>query len=130
VRRAGRDVTIVALAACVQHALAAADSLAAEGVDAEVVDPRTLVPLDRETIFASVSKTGRLVIADPEHKTSSFAAEIAALAAEECWEALRAPIRRVCTPDVQVPFSPALERGLYPDAEKIAAAARSTLATR
>ena len=129
-RREGRDVTIVALAACVGHALRAADALAADGISAEVIDPRTLVPFDRETVFRSLAKTGRLVIADPAHKTTSFAAEIAALAAEECWGALRAPIRRVCTPDVQIPFSPALEHLLYPDAEKIAAAARSITSAR
>ncbi len=123
-RRPGRDVTIVALAACVGHALRAAEMLAAEGLSAEVLDPRTLVPFDREALFSSVAKTGRLVIADPAHKTGSAAAEIAALVAEEIFDSLRAPIRRVCTPDVQIPFSPALEAGLYPDAEKIAAAAR------
>jgi pyruvate dehydrogenase E1 component beta subunit len=130
IRREGRDVTIVALAACVGHALRAAEALAADGISAEVIDPRTLVPFDRDALFRSLSKTGRLVIADPAHKTTSFAAEIAALAAEECFDALRAPIRRVCTPDVQIPFSPALEHLLYPDAEKIAAAARQTLGAK
>jgi pyruvate dehydrogenase E1 component beta subunit len=67
------------------------------------------------------------VIADPAHRTNGAAAEIAALVGEECWDALRGPIRRVCTPDVQIPFSPPLERLLYPDAEKIAAAARLAL---
>jgi pyruvate dehydrogenase E1 component beta subunit len=123
-------VTIVALAACVGHALRAADVLAAEGIAAEVIDPRTLVPFDAETIFQSVAKTGRLVIADPAHRTASFAAEIAARAAEECWDSLRGPIRRVCTPDVQIPFSPALEPALYPSAEKIAAAARLAVGVR
>jgi pyruvate dehydrogenase E1 component beta subunit len=130
VRREGRDVTIVALAACVGHALHAADALAEEGIAAEVIDPRTLVPFDGETVFRSIAKTGRLVIADPAHRTTSFAAEIAARAAEECWDALRAPIRRVCTPDVQIPFSPALEPALYPSAETIAAAARIAVGAR
>ncbi len=129
-RREGRDVTIVALAACVGHALQAADALAGEGVSAEVIDPRTLVPFDREAVFRSVAKTGRLVIADPAHKTASFAAEIGAQVADECFDALRAPIRRVCTPDVQIPYSPALEQTLYPDAEKIAAAVRSVTSSR
>lgn len=129
-RREGRDVTIVALAACVGHALRAADALAADGISAEVLDPRTLVPFDREALFASVAKTGRLVIADPAHRTNGAAAEIAALVAEERFDALKAPIRRVCTPDVQIPFSPALERGLYPDAEQIAAAARRAVGER
>jgi pyruvate dehydrogenase E1 component beta subunit len=129
-RREGRDVTIVALAACVGHALQAADALAGEGVSAEVIDPRTLVPFDREAVFRSVAKTGRLVIADPAHKTASFAAEIGAQVADECFDALRAPIRRVCTPDVQIPYSPALEHTLYPDAAKIAAAVRSVTSSR
>jgi pyruvate/2-oxoglutarate/acetoin dehydrogenase E1 component len=130
VRREGRDVTIVALAACVGHALRAADALAAEGISAEVIDPRTLVPFDRKAVFQSVAKTGRLVVADPAHKTTSFAAEISALVAEECFDALRAPIRRVCTPDVQIPFSPVLEHTLYPDAAKIADAARRAVGAR
>lgn len=130
IRREGSDVTIVALAACVGHALRAAGALAAEGISAEVIDPRTLVPFDREAVFRSVAKTGRLVIADPAHKTNGFAAEIAALVAEDCFDALRAPIRRVCTPDVQIPFSPALEHTLYPDAAKIAAAARLAVGAR
>jgi len=124
IRREGRDLTLVALAACVGHALRAADALAADGISAEVLDPRTLVPFDKDALFKSVAKTGRLVIADPAHRTNGAAAEIAALVAEECFDALRAPIRRVCTPDVQIPFSPALEHRLYPDAERIAAAAR------
>jgi pyruvate/2-oxoglutarate/acetoin dehydrogenase E1 component len=129
-RREGRDVTVVALAACVGHALHAASALEAEGISAEVLDPRTLVPFDRDALFASVAKTGRLVIADPAHKTNGAAAEIAALVAEECFDALRAPIRRVCTPDVQIPYSPPLERTLFPDAERIAAAARLAVGAR
>jgi 2-oxoisovalerate dehydrogenase E1 component len=124
VRRRGRDVTVVGISANAGHALAAAEQLGGEGIDVEVIDPRTLVPLDTTTILESVARTGRLVIADAAHRTCSAASEIAALAAEEVFESLRAPVVRVTTPDVQIPFSPALERPLYPDAERIAAAVR------
>ncbi|MCA9513235.1 MAG: transketolase C-terminal domain-containing protein [Myxococcota bacterium] len=127
IRREGGDVTIVALAGCVPLALEAADALAAEGIAAEVLDPRTLVPFDRDALVRSVAKTGRLVVADPAHRTGSAAAEIAAIAAEEAFAHLRAPVRRVCTPDVQVPFSPPLEAQLYPTAERIAGAAREVV---
>jgi pyruvate/2-oxoglutarate/acetoin dehydrogenase E1 component len=122
--REGDDVTVVALASALREALAAAEVLAAEGISAEVLDPRTVVPLDRSAILRSVHKTGRLVVADPAHRTCGAAAEIAALAAEEAWDALRAPVARVTTPDVPIPFSPALERGLYPSRDAIADAAR------
>lgn len=127
VRREGTDVTVVAFAATVREALAAADTLAGEGVSVEVVDPRTLVPLDRERILESVAKTGRLVVADPGHRTCGAGAEIAALVAQEGFWTLQAPIVRVSTPDIQVPFSPVLEKGLYPDAGKIAAAVRQVM---
>ncbi len=125
--REGGDVTIVAIASALPEALAAADALAAEGVSAEVLDPRTLVPLDRAGILASVGKTGRLVVADPAHRTCGAAAEIAALVAEQAFDALRGPIQRVATPDVPIPFSPALERPLFPQRDAIADAARRTL---
>ena len=127
VRREGRDVTVVAIGRCVDYALAAAEELAAEGVSVEVVDPRTLVPLDWATILGSVEKTGRLVVVDASHRTCSAASEIAATAAEECFAALQAPPRRVTTPDVHTPFSPALEAGMYPDRVKVAAAVREVL---
>ena len=128
VKHEGNDVTLVAIAGAVPHALAAADSLAEEGISVEVVDPRTLVPMDRETIVDSVAKTGRLVVADPAHRTCSAASEIAATVAEEAFGSLRAPIRRVTMPDVHAPFSPALEPQLYPDVQKITTAIRDTLA--
>ena len=127
VRREGSDVTIVSVAGCLLHALPAAEQLAKEGISAEIVDVRSLVPLDRATILASVAKTGRLVIADYAHRTAGAAAEIAASVAEEAFGLLKAPIQRVTTPDVQIPFSPKLERPLYPNKEKIVAAVRKVL---
>ena len=124
VRRQGSDVTIVGISGAVPLALKAADALAKEGISAEVIDPRTLVPLDSKTIIESVRRTGRLVVADPAHKTCGAAAEIAAIVAEEAQDALRGPIRRVTAPNMQIPFSPVLEAELYPTADKIAAAAR------
>ncbi len=124
-RREGSDVTIVGISGSVPQAVKAAEALAADGISAEVIDPRTLVPLDTKTIVASVRKTGRLVIAEPAHRTCGAAAEIAAIVAEEAFDALRAPIKRVTAPNMQIPFSPALEGGFYPTAEKIVAAARS-----
>jgi pyruvate dehydrogenase E1 component beta subunit len=130
VARAGTDVTVVAIGDAVPAAVKAAVVLAEEGIEAEVVDPRTLVPLDKEAILASVAKTGRLVIADPAHRTCGAAAEIAAIVAEEGFDSLRGPIARVVAPDVHPPFSPALERLMYPTAERIAGAVRTGLAVR
>ena len=124
-KRPGTDVTVVAIAGSVPHALSAAATLASEGVSVEVVDPRTLVPMDWDTILGSVAKSGRLVIADPAHRTCSAASEIAATVADEAFSSLQAPIKRITTPDVNIPFSGALEGGLYPTAEKIIAAVRS-----
>jgi pyruvate dehydrogenase E1 component beta subunit len=127
VKRAGEDITIVASSLMVQKALAAAEVLAGEGISAEIVDPRTLVPLDEETILASVRKTGRLVVADECPLRCSVASEIAATVAERAWEALKAPPRRVARVDVPTPFSPPLERHIEPTTEKIADAARAAL---
>jgi acetoin:2,6-dichlorophenolindophenol oxidoreductase subunit beta len=128
VAREGHDVTVVALAGTVPLALAAAAELEREGIAVEVIDPRTLVPLDAQTILASVRKTGRLVAVDPAHRTCSAASEIAAIAAEHAFDALRAPIARVTTPDIHVPFSPALEARLFPSKQSIADAARRIVA--
>ena len=130
VRRHGDDVTVVAISGSVPLALKAADALAAEGVSVEVIDPRTLVPLDSRAIIESVRRTGRLVIADPAHRTCGAAAEISAIVAEEAYDALRAPIRRVTAPNMQIPFSPVLEAELYPTAEKIAEAVRSVCTSK
>ena len=124
IKRSGTDVTIVAVAGAVRHALDAAEQLAADSVSAEVVDLRSIVPMDRATILASVAKTGRLVVADPAHEMGSVASEVAAIVAQEGFDTLRAPILRVTTPHTHIPFSAALEKPLYPNAEKIAAAAR------
>jgi pyruvate dehydrogenase E1 component beta subunit len=127
VKRQGSDVTVVAIAGTVPLALAAAEELQTAGVSVEVVDPRTLVPLDSATILGSVEKTGRLVIADPAHRTCSAASEISALVAEDGFWSLKAPIQRVTTPASHVPFSPALEPQMYPTTEKIVQAVRRTL---
>jgi pyruvate/2-oxoglutarate/acetoin dehydrogenase E1 component len=122
--REGTDVTVVAISGAVPEAVAAAVELEAEGVSVEVIDPRTLVPLDSDTILASVGRTGRLVVADPSHRTCSAAAEISALVAEKAFGSLSAPIVRATTPDTQIPFSPALEKPLYPNRGKIVDAVR------
>jgi acetoin:2,6-dichlorophenolindophenol oxidoreductase subunit beta len=124
IKRAGSDVTIVAIASAVHHSLAAAQQLAAGGIAAEVIDLRSIVPLDRRTILESVMKTGHLVVVDPAPGTCSVASEVAATVAEMAFDSLRAPIIRLTAPDVPVPFSPALERLLYPTPERIEAAVR------
>jgi pyruvate dehydrogenase E1 component beta subunit len=101
----------------------AAERLAEDGIQAEVIDLRTLIPLDKQTILNSIAKTGRLVIAHEAPRTSGFGAEIAALAADEGFDFLKAPIRRVAAPDVPPPCSPALLKHFVPDAEKVRAAA-------
>ena len=129
VKREGSDVTVVALAFYVQESLAVADALAKEGISVEVVDPRTLVPLDIEMIRASVRKTGRLVIVDEAPATCSAASEIAAIVVEdaETFHALKAPVQRVCAAPVPVPYSPTLEQAALPDRDRIAAAIRRVL---
>ena len=129
VKRVGRDVTIVGLAYYVREALAVAEALAAEGISVEVVDPRTLVPMDVETLRASVRKTGRLVIVDEAPATCSAASEIAALIAEdpETFRVLRAPIRRVCAAPVPVPYSPPLEQAALPSRDDIKTAVYEVL---
>lgn len=122
--REGSDVTIVAIAARVGEAIRAADSLAQEGISAEVIDPRTLVPLDTETILQSIAKTGRLLVVDQGHRTCGAASEIVARVAELGFWDLQAPIMRLTAPDMQIPFSPALEQGFYPQVEQIVVAAR------
>ncbi len=124
IKREGSDVTVVATSYMVQVALEAAETLAGEGIEVEVVDPRTIVPLDRAAILDSVAKTGRLVVADEANVSCGIASEIAAIVAEEGFATLNAPIRRVARPDVPAPFSPTLEAYIAPTAEKIAAAVR------
>src|SRR6478736_5612229 len=126
------DMTVVALAWLVHEALAAAETLAAEGISVEVVDPRTLVPLDAETIRKSVRKTGRLVIADEAGPTAGFSAEVAALATEDAatFARLKAPVKRVCALQVPIPYSPVLENHVFPDRKRITAGVREVLQGR
>lgn len=124
IKRAGRDATVVATALMVRRSLAAAAILAREGIELEVVDLRTVVPMDRETVLASVRKTGRLVVACEAVRTGGSASEVVAVVAEEAFDALKAPILRVTPPDVPVPFHRALEKAYLPDADAIAAAVR------
>jgi len=119
IKREGKDVTVVATGLMVHRALAAAAKLQEKGVSIEVIDPRTLVPLDKQAIIDSVKKTGRLVIFTEECKTGSSAAEIAAIVAEEAFDHLDAPIKRVNAPDTPVPFSPVLEKFYMPDEEDL-----------
>jgi pyruvate dehydrogenase E1 component beta subunit len=119
VKREGSDVTVVAIGLMVHRALAAAAKLQEKGISIEVIDPRTLVPLDKQAIIDSVKKTGRLVIMDEEPKTGSAASEISATVAEEAFDFLDAPIKRVCAPDTPVPFSPVLEKFWMPDEEDL-----------
>jgi len=119
IKREGSDVTVVAIGLMVHRALAAADKLQEKGISIEVVDPRSLAPLDKQTIIDSVKKTGKLVIMDEEPKTESASSEIAAVVAEEAFDFLEAPIKRVCAPDTPIPFSPALEKVWMPDEENL-----------
>ena len=127
VKRSGDDVTVVAIGALVLKALAVAEAFEADGISVEVVDPRTLVPLDRETILASVQKTGRLVVCDNARLTCSAASEIAASVAESCWDSLKAPPRRVAWEDVPIPFSPVLEKRVLVGEDEIRAAVLATV---
>ncbi|MEL7633645.1 MULTISPECIES: alpha-ketoacid dehydrogenase subunit beta [Sporomusa] len=125
IKREGSDVTIVAWSWMVHKALAAAEALAAEGIQAEVLDPRTLVPLDKAAILQSVGKTNKLVIVHEAVRTGGFGGEIAAIVAEEGMDYLDAPIKRVTMPDVCIPFSPVLEQAVIPSEEKIIQAVKS-----
>jgi 2-oxoisovalerate dehydrogenase E1 component beta subunit len=124
VRRQGRDLTIVSYAAMAHVSLEAAAQLAREGIDAEVIDLRTLLPLDRETILGSVKKTNKLLIVHEDTRTGGIAGEIAAVVCEGAFEDLDGPIARVTALDTPVPYSPPLEEKFLPNAEKVAAAAR------
>ena len=132
IKREGSDVTVVALAWLVHEALAAAEELAREGISVEIVDPRTLVPLDTDTIRNSVRKTGRLVIADEAGPTAGFSAEIAAVATEDeaTFAQLKAPVKRVCALQVPIPYSPVLENHVFPDRNRIIAGIREVLQGR
>jgi len=128
IARRGSDVTVVATSLMVVRALAAAEDLAAEGINVEVIDPRTLVPFDSETVLESVGRTGRLVVVDECHLRCGVAAEISAIVAEHAFDSLRAPIIRVATADVPIPFSPVLEEAVEPTHQRIVAGIRRALA--
>lgn len=125
IKKEGSDVTIVAWSWMVHKALAAAETLAQVGINAEVLDPRTLIPLDTESILKSVGKTGKLVIVHEAVKTGGFGGEIAAIVAEDGLDLLDAPIKRVAMPFTPIPFSPVLESAVIPSEEKIIAAVKS-----
>ncbi len=130
VKRSGRDVTIVANSLMVHYSLAAAAELAKDGIEAEVVDLRTLAPLDEKTILASLARTGRLVVVDECPLRCGIASEVAASVAEHGFELLKAPVARVTRAQVPVPYSAPLEAAVTPDAAKIAAAVRRVVGVR
>ena len=125
--RDGDDVTVVAIGRMVQIAEQAADQLAAEGVECEIVDPRTLSPLDEETIYESVERTGRLVVVDESNPRCSLAADVCALVSQNCFGDLKAGPRMVTAPHTPVPFSPVLEDLYLPTAERVVEAVRETV---
>jgi pyruvate dehydrogenase E1 component beta subunit len=127
IRRCGSDVTIVATSTMACDACQAADGLAAIGIRAEVIDLRSIKPWDKDRVISSVTKTGRLVIADAAWRTCGFAGEVSATICEEAFGALRAPIGRVCLPDVPAPSSRVLEEVYYPSAASISAAVLGVL---
>jgi pyruvate/2-oxoglutarate/acetoin dehydrogenase E1 component len=127
IRRAGKDVTIVAVGWMVDKALAAAERLAGEGIEAEVIDPRTLVPLDTRTILESVAKTGRLVIVDQATRHGGVSAIIAAEVAENGFDTLKAPIKQVTALDATIPYSEPMEAFVLPDEDKIVTAVQQVL---
>lgn len=119
IHREGKDITVVAISKMVGITLQAAEVLAKEGVSAEVVDPRSIVPLDRQTIVDSIKKTGRLAVVDEAPAMCGFSSEVMALACEECFDALDLPPFRICSLPVPNPFSPVLEREMIPSAERV-----------
>jgi pyruvate dehydrogenase E1 component beta subunit len=127
VRRPGRDITIVGASWMVAESLRAAESLAGRGIDCEVIDLRSIKPWDRELVFASVKKTGRLVVADGGWRTCGFAAEVAAEVAGEAFEYLQAPIARVTLPDTPAPMSKSLEREYYAGASRVVSAVETLM---
>ncbi|KPV64792.1 MAG: pyruvate dehydrogenase subunit beta [Candidatus Bathyarchaeota archaeon BA1] len=124
IKRKGEDVTIFATVYMVHKALAAAEELGKQGIEVEVIDPRTLIPLDKQAILNSVKKTGRIVIVTEDCKTAGVSAEIAAIVAEEALDYLDAPVKRVAEPDTPIPFSPPLEQFVIPDEKSIIKAVR------
>jgi pyruvate dehydrogenase E1 component beta subunit len=128
IKREGEDVTIFGIGNTVNLALAAAEELAKEGISCEVIDPRTVAPLDRAAILKSARKTGRFVAVDVSFEACSAASEVCALVAEQAFWDLRGPVKRVCTANTHIPYSPTMEKQLYPTVEKVVDAVRSVLA--
>lgn len=128
VKREGADLSIITYGAMVHESLAAAEILAQEGVEVEVVDLRTLKPLDRETVLASARKTGKVLVVQEAQRLCGVASEVAALIAEEAFEWLDAPVMRITAPDTPVPYSPPLEDAFRPNAERIAQGLRELAA--
>ena len=127
IKRQGRDVTIVATGFMVHQALQSAQVLEKQGIDVEVVDPRTLAPLDKETILRSVEKTSRLVVVSEDVMTCGVASEISAMVAEHGIFTLDAPIKRISVPDTPIPFAPVMERAVIPQVERITEAVKALL---
>jgi pyruvate dehydrogenase E1 component beta subunit len=130
VRRPGRDVTLVASSYMVTESFHAAEKLSMEGIEAEVIDLRTLRPLDEEIILSSVARTGRLVVVDCGWRTAGVAAEIAALVSEKGFSSLKAPIRRITSPDVPTPAGYTLEEGFYFGVKEILSEVRALVASK
>jgi 2-oxoisovalerate dehydrogenase E1 component beta subunit len=128
VKRPGNDISVITYGAMVHLALEAAEMLTKEGIELEVVDLRTLVPLDKEAIYSSVHKTSKAIVLHEDNKTGGIGAEIAALLAEECFDSLDGPIMRIAAPDTPVPFSTPLEEFFLPKTADIVAAARKLTA--
>jgi pyruvate/2-oxoglutarate/acetoin dehydrogenase E1 component len=127
VKREGKDVTIVAVGLMVSKALAAAQTLEKEGISVEVVDPRTLVPLDEDTILNSVAKTHKVLVVDEGHLRGGAAAELVAVIADKGFDSLDAPIKRITAPDVPIPFSPPMEKFVLPNDAKIVAGVKELM---
>jgi len=127
VKREGENVTVVAIGAMVPRALSVAEELAKENISVEVIDPRTLIPLDEEAILSSVEKTNRVVVVDEGHLRGGAAADIAAIIADKGFDFLDAPVKRVTALDVPIPFSPPLEKAAVPDDARIEAAIRDLM---
>jgi acetoin:2,6-dichlorophenolindophenol oxidoreductase subunit beta len=127
VKREGENVTVVAIGAMVPRALSVAEKLAKENISVEVIDPRTLIPLDEDAILSSVEKTNRVVVVDEGHLRGGAAADIAAIIADKGFDFLDAPVKRVTALDVPIPFSPPLEKAAVPDDARIEAAIRDLM---
>ena len=127
VRQRGTDVTIVAIAGAMRPTLEAAVELTKEGISVEIIDPRTLKPLDMDPILSSLGKTGRLVLVENAHRIATITSEIAAIVSEEAFDLLKKPIVRLTAPDVHVPFSPVLEKRMYPQKDQIVSAVKRLL---